>query len=161
MSFVTNSSSHSSSPDPTDVPRTCPRTQFHRSASPARGPGRRPLLERGRGLQPLPQPLIDEYYGQYVAVYNGNIVDADPDEGELALRFYRTFGYVPVYIHKVGTEEGLGDDARVSEGYHARMDNPEPVECFHATVSRGAARDSIRGDAGAAVVSRASQCSWI
>ena len=57
----------------------------------------------------MPQPLIDDYYGQYVAVYNGNIVDADPDEGELALRFYRTFGYVPVYIHKVGTEEGLVD----------------------------------------------------
>ena len=30
-----------------------------------------------------------------------------PDEAELALRFYRTFGYVPVYIHKVGTEDGL------------------------------------------------------
>ena len=55
------------------------------------------------------QQLIDEYYGQYVAVYQGNIVDSDPDEGELALRFYRTFGYVPVYIHKVGTEEGLVD----------------------------------------------------
>jgi len=50
---------------------------------------------------------IDQYYGQYVAVYQSNIVDADPDEAELALRFYRTWGYVPVYIHKVGTEEGL------------------------------------------------------
>ena len=53
--------------------------------------------------------MIDEHYGKYVAVYGGNIVDSDPDEGELALRFYRTFGYVPVYIHKVGTEEGLID----------------------------------------------------
>jgi len=52
---------------------------------------------------------IDQYYGQYVAVYQGSIVDADPDEAELALRFYRTWGYVPVYIHKVGTEEGLVD----------------------------------------------------
>ena len=52
---------------------------------------------------------IDQYYGQYVAVYEGNIVDADPDEAELVLRFYRTWGYVPVYIHKVGTEEGLVD----------------------------------------------------
>ncbi|BDI32940.1 hypothetical protein CCAX7_49910 [Capsulimonas corticalis] len=55
----------------------------------------------------LPQTTIDEHYGRYVAVYQGNIVDSDADEGELALRFYRTFGYVPVYIHKVGTEEGL------------------------------------------------------
>ena len=52
---------------------------------------------------------VDQYYGQYVAVYQGSIVDADPDEAELALRFYRTWGYVPVYIHKVGTEEGLVD----------------------------------------------------
>ncbi len=57
----------------------------------------------------MPQSASDRYFGQYVAVYGGNIVDADPDEGELALRFYRTFGYVPVYIHKVGTEEGLVD----------------------------------------------------
>ncbi len=28
-------------------------------------------------------------------------------EAELALRFYRTWGYVPVYIHKVGMKEGL------------------------------------------------------
>jgi hypothetical protein len=57
----------------------------------------------------MPQTKIDQFYGQYVAVYGGNIVDADHDEAELALRFYRTFGYVPVYIHKVGTEEGLVD----------------------------------------------------
>lgn len=57
----------------------------------------------------MSQYQIDQYYGQYVAVYQGNIVDADPDEAELALRFYRTWGYVPVYIHKVGTEEGLVD----------------------------------------------------
>jgi hypothetical protein len=57
----------------------------------------------------MPQFQIDQYYGQYVAVYGGNIVDSDYDEAELALRFYRTWGYVPVYIHKVGTEEGLVD----------------------------------------------------
>jgi len=57
----------------------------------------------------LSQAVVDEFYGRYVAVYQGNIVDSDTDEGELALRFYRTFGYVPVYIHKVGTEDGLVD----------------------------------------------------
>ncbi len=59
----------------------------------------------------IPQSDLDPYYGQYVAIYEGNIVDNDPDEGELALRFYRTFGYVPVYIHKVGVEDGLIDVA--------------------------------------------------
>ena len=59
----------------------------------------------------IPQSNLDPYYGQYVAIYEGNIVDNDADEGELALRFYRTFGYVPVYIHKVGVEDGLIDVA--------------------------------------------------
>jgi len=68
-----------------------------------------PFWKEVSAFNQLPQTVIDEYYGRYVAVYQGNIVDSDTDEGELALRFYRTFGYVPVYIHKVGTEDGLVD----------------------------------------------------
>ena len=68
-----------------------------------------PFWREVSAFNQLPQSLIDEYYGKYVAVYRANIVDSDEDEGELALRFYRTFGYVPVYIHKVGTEDGLVD----------------------------------------------------
>ena len=68
-----------------------------------------PFWKEVSAFNQMPQFQIDQYYGQYVAVYQGSIVDADPDEAELALRFYRTWGYVPVYIHKVGTEEGLVD----------------------------------------------------
>ncbi|MGO8670265.1 MAG: hypothetical protein ACLQVD_02695 [Capsulimonadaceae bacterium] len=68
-----------------------------------------PFWKEVTAFNQLPMSLIDEYFGKYVAVYQGNIVDSDTDEGELAFRFYRTFGYVPVYIHKVGTEEGLVD----------------------------------------------------
>lgn len=68
-----------------------------------------PFWKEVAAFNRIPQPVIDDYYGQYVAVYEGSIVDADPDEGELALRFYRTYGYVPVYIHKVGTEDGIMD----------------------------------------------------
>jgi len=68
-----------------------------------------PFWREVSAFNQLPQSLVDEYYGKYVAVYRANIVDSDEDEGELALRFYRTFGYVPVYIHKVGTEDGLID----------------------------------------------------
>ncbi len=68
-----------------------------------------PFWKEVAAFNQMPHYQIDQYYGQYVAVYQGNIVDADPDEAELALRFYRTWGYVPVYIHKVGTEEGLID----------------------------------------------------
>lgn len=68
-----------------------------------------PFWKEVAAFNRIPQPVIDDYFGQYVAVYEGSIVDADPDEGELALRFYRTYGYVPVYIHKVGTEDGIMD----------------------------------------------------
>jgi hypothetical protein len=68
-----------------------------------------PFWKEVAAFNQLPNTVVDEYYGRYIAVYQGNIVDSDTDEGELALRFYRTFGYVPVYIHKVGTEDGLVD----------------------------------------------------
>jgi len=68
-----------------------------------------PFWKEVTAFNQMPQVQIDQFYGQYVAVYGGNIVDSDFDEAELALRFYRTWGYVPVYIHKVGTEEGLVD----------------------------------------------------
>ena len=68
-----------------------------------------PFWKEVTAFNQMPSYQVDQYYGQYVAVYQGSIVDADPDEAELALRFYRTWGYVPVYIHKVGTEEGLVD----------------------------------------------------
>lgn len=68
-----------------------------------------PFWKEVTAFNQMPSYQVDQYYGQYVAVYGGNIVDADLDEAELALRFYRTWGYVPVYIHKVGTEEGLVD----------------------------------------------------
>jgi len=73
-----------------------------------------PFWEEVAAFNQIPQSVVDEHYGKYIAVYGGNIVDSDHDEGELALRFYRTFGYVPVYIHKVGTEDGLIDPDDVS-----------------------------------------------
>ena len=110
MSFVTNSSSHSPSPDP-DLPEetVAASDNYFEVPAPRADLEDAPFWQEVEAFKLLPQPLIDEYYGQYVAVYHGNIVDSDLDEGELALRFYRTFGYVPVYIHKVGTEEGLID----------------------------------------------------
>ena len=68
-----------------------------------------PFWKEVTAFNQMPSYQVDQYYGQYVAVYQGNIVDADPDEAELALRFYRTWGYVPVYIHHVGTDEALVD----------------------------------------------------
>lgn len=52
----------------------------------------RPLLER-------------EYLGQFVAIYDGQLVDSDFDKGVLLNRFYNQFGNVTVYIKKVGESE--------------------------------------------------------
>lgn len=68
-----------------------------------------PFWKEVAAFRQMPRSAYCQYDGQYVAVYDGRIVDADSDEGKLALRFYRDFGYVPVYIHKVGTEEPLID----------------------------------------------------
>jgi hypothetical protein len=57
----------------------------------------------------MPQASLDPYFGKFVAVYNGRIVDSDADERSLVLRFYRTYGYVPVYIHEVGIEDSVID----------------------------------------------------
>jgi hypothetical protein len=106
MPFVTDSSSHSPSPDHESDNAS---HQYVEIPAPRADLDDAPFWSEVEAFNQLPQPIIDQYYGQYVAVYNGNIVDADRDEGELALRFYRTFGYVPVYIHKVGVEDGLID----------------------------------------------------
>lgn len=104
MTFASHSSSHSPSPDQDDP---APEEAHVKLRSPGGDLDDAPFWSEVEAFNLLPQPMIDQYYGQYVAVYQGNIVDSDPDEGELALRFYRTFGYVPVYIHKVGVEDGL------------------------------------------------------
>jgi len=57
----------------------------------------------------IPKSSLEPYEGRYVAVYEGRIVDSDPDEAGLAERFYSNYGYVPVYIHKVGIEDDLVD----------------------------------------------------
>ena len=55
----------------------------------------------------MPKAQLDALNGRYIAVYEGRIVDSDLDEADLAERFYDRYGPVPVYIHKVGTEDDL------------------------------------------------------
>jgi len=50
--------------------------------------------------------LLDKYEGQYVAVYQGRIVDHDDDKIRLGLRVYQQFGYQPIYVQLV-SRQGL------------------------------------------------------
>jgi len=52
----------------------------------------------------LREQLLDQYEGQYVAVYQGRVVDHDRDKLRLGLRVYQQFGYRPIYVQMVGRQ---------------------------------------------------------
>jgi len=54
-----------------------------------------------RAFEHLREELLKTHQGQFVAVLNGQVVDADPDQGELAQRVYAKFGYRPIYMDEV------------------------------------------------------------
>ena len=43
----------------------------------------------------------EKYAGAFVAILNGKLVDSDSNEGVLAERCYRKYGYRPIYFNKV------------------------------------------------------------
>jgi hypothetical protein len=46
--------------------------------------------------------LLERYEGKYVAFYEGEVLDLDDDERELAIRIFDTYGYdLPIYIQQV------------------------------------------------------------
>ncbi len=45
--------------------------------------------------------LKEQYYGQHVAIYNGELVDHDDDLGALVHRVRERFGHAPVLITQV------------------------------------------------------------
>jgi hypothetical protein len=59
--------------------------------------------ERAAYWRLLPS-LFSKFRGQCVAIHEGQVVDSGDDEVELALRVYRRFGYVPIYVGHVSDE---------------------------------------------------------
>jgi len=66
--------------------------------------------ERGAFLQ-MRQMLLAEksYRDKYVAVLNGSVVDYDEDEVKLLKRVYDRFGYVPVYVERLGEKRRIAE----------------------------------------------------
>jgi len=54
-----------------------------------------------RAFERRREELLQTHRGQFVAVLNGQVVDADPDQGDLAKRVYAKFGYRPIYMDEV------------------------------------------------------------
>lgn len=59
--------------------------------------------ERTAFWRSLPS-LLSRYRGRYVAIHDGEVVDDDAQEIELALRVYKRFKYVPIYVGRVSDE---------------------------------------------------------
>ena len=82
-------------------------SQTHILPSPSlQGPGESPgkwLSERAAFWRLLPS-LFAQYHGQYVAIHGGEVVDSGDDQVALALRIYRRFGYIPIYVGRVSDQ---------------------------------------------------------
>lgn len=61
----------------------------------------RQAFERMRGK------LLKTHKGQFVAILNDQVVDADAEIGTLAGRVYARFGYRPIYMQKVTEQPRL------------------------------------------------------
>ena len=58
--------------------------------------------ERARqAFERMRSKLLKTHKGQFVAILNDQVVDADAEIGTLARRVYARFGYRPIYMQKV------------------------------------------------------------
>ena len=58
--------------------------------------------EQGRQtFEQMRSELLKTHKGQFVAILNNQVVDADAEIGTLARRVYAGFGYRPIYMQKV------------------------------------------------------------
>ncbi|MCE7981099.1 MAG: hypothetical protein DYG89_07905 [Caldilinea sp. CFX5] len=68
-------------------------------------------LEKLKGetvaFEQLHPQLVQQYFGQHVAIHNGMLVDYDPDLNTLHRRIRAKFGQMPVLIRQVTKEAKL------------------------------------------------------
>jgi len=55
-----------------------------------------------RAFEGMHETLKDQYFGQFVAMHNGQVVDADVDFETVFLRVQARFGRIPILIRRVG-----------------------------------------------------------
>ena len=54
-----------------------------------------------RAFEAMHAHLLKKYRGQFVAIYNGQVVDHDPDKKALYKRVRHRYGRTPVYFQQV------------------------------------------------------------
>ncbi|MGC9201688.1 MAG: hypothetical protein ACP5HX_03430 [Thermoproteota archaeon] len=65
------------------------------------------IEEEREALLKIRDKLIQDphYNGKYVAIFQGAVVGCDEEKSRLAESVYRKYGYVPIYIDKVASNE--------------------------------------------------------
>ena len=69
---------------------------------PIRGEGK--WERERRAFKRLRPSLLCTHLGKYVAIHECKVVDCGEDKIALALRVYKRFGYVPIYVTQVLSE---------------------------------------------------------
>jgi len=57
-----------------------------------------------RAFHRLRPSLLRSHLGKYVAIHHCKVVDSGADQIALAMRVYKRFGYVPIYVGQVLAE---------------------------------------------------------
>jgi hypothetical protein len=60
-----------------------------------------------RAFHRLRPSLLRSHLGKYVAIHHCKVVDSGNDKIELAMRVYKRFGYIPIYVSQVLAEPAL------------------------------------------------------
>ena len=61
-----------------------------------------PKLKREHeALMRLWPELLKTHNGQYVAIHDGQVVGSGTDKVAVALKAYKEYGYIPIYVHLV------------------------------------------------------------
>jgi hypothetical protein len=67
-------------------------------------PGEDKWEKERRAFHRLRPSLLRNHLGKYVAIHQSKVVDSGVDQIALAMRVYKRFGYVPIYVGQVLAE---------------------------------------------------------
>jgi len=68
----------------------------------------RKLEAEAEAFEEMHPQLVEHYLGQFVAIHNGQVIDADADFEALFLRVQESFEATPILIRRVGEQPTLG-----------------------------------------------------
>ena len=55
----------------------------------------------------MEKDLLEDYKGKFVAVFKGKVVGSDESIQKLAKKVYKKYGYIPLYVQKVGERRSI------------------------------------------------------